>query len=100
MIEKAKTNAKNAGLADDAIVFEVKDCKEYDLAALSVQPCALVSNPPYGQRMQQSDMLDIHKHLFNLFEERGSEFKGGIFSGSKIAKPTNPRLREEKRLKN
>jgi 23S rRNA G2445 N2-methylase RlmL len=29
IIAKAKANAKNAGLADDAITFEVKDCKEY-----------------------------------------------------------------------
>ena len=100
IIVKAKANAKNAGLADDAIVFEVKDCKKYDLATLSTQPCTLISNPPYGQRMQQSDIADIHKHLFSLFEAAESKLSGGIFTGNKLIQPTNPRLREEKKLKN
>lgn len=100
VIAKAKANAKNAGLADDAILFEVKDCKEYDLSVFNIQPCALISNPPYGQRMQQSDIADIHKHLFNLFEAEESKLSGGIFTGNKLIQPTNPRLREEKKLKN
>ena len=99
MIIKAKVNAKNAGLTDDAITFDIKDCKEYNSSLFTLNS-SLISNPPYGQRMQQSDIADIHNHLFNLFEEKGSELRGGIFTGNKLMHPTNSRLREEKRLKN
>lgn len=99
IIAKAKTNAKNAGLADDAITFDVKDCKEYNSSLFTLNS-SLISNPPYGQRMQQSDIADIHNHLFNLFETEESKLSGGIFTGNKLIQPTNPRLREEKKLKN
>ena len=99
MIMKATTNAKNAGLAEDTINFEVKDCTSYDSSLFTVNS-SLISNPPYGQRMQSSDIAAIHEHLFSLFEAEGSKLSGGIFTGFKAAQPRNLFLREQKPLKN
>lgn len=100
VIAKAKANAKNAGLADDAITFEVSNCLEFTLPQGALGVPTLISNPPYGQRMQQSDIADIHRYLFSLFEAEESKLSGGIFTGNKLIQPTNPHLREEKKLKN
>ncbi len=99
MIIKAKINAKNAGIADDAINFQIKDCKSYNNLFFEAN-CSLISNPPYGQRMQSSDIGEIHEHLFWLFEESDFIVSWGIITGYSQVRPNNHRIREEKKLKN
>jgi putative N6-adenine-specific DNA methylase len=85
MIEKAKNNAKKAGLTEDAIQWDVKPCQEYmtELAPIVVEwwdnitvTGAMVANPPYGIRMTPWDIDEIHSTLFALAEKH--DLSGGI----------------------
>lgn len=98
MIEKATINAKQAWL-EGLIHFEVQDCLQFD-KSLCHSASALISNPPYGQRMQQDNIHTIHKYLFSLFESRESKLHGWICTGYLDIQPFYPRSRESKKLKN
>ena len=99
MIIKAKNNAKKAGLAEDAIQWDVKSCQSYGVISdklevrswcnsdeeennleLNTQHLALqwamVANPPYGIRMTPWDIDEIHRSLFALAEKY--DLSGGI----------------------
>ena len=61
MVEIAQMNAKSAGV-DDTIKFECKDIfktKERD--------GFVVTNPPYGKRLKDFDLIWIYKNLISLY---------------------------------
>jgi len=51
-IEFSKRNAERAWLADDAIRFEVRDARQAERVA---ETGWIVTNPPYGDRLENSD---------------------------------------------
>lgn len=73
-IEIAKENARNAGV-DDTIQFECIDFK--DLFA-KYKVGHIVSNPPYGLRLDEEDIDDIHFTLAKLFHYE--KFSWGIIT--------------------
>jgi len=48
-IEAARRNAERAGLTEEAVYFEVADAR--DTCPLDDQPGWIISNPPYGERL-------------------------------------------------
>ncbi|XOV77941.1 MAG: bifunctional 23S rRNA (guanine(2069)-N(7))-methyltransferase RlmK/23S rRNA (guanine(2445)-N(2))-methyltransferase RlmL [Aestuariibacter sp.] len=66
MIAIAKTNAQNAGVAEQ-IQFTVKPAQKIDLT--SVTPGFMVSNPPYGERLGELTSL------IPLYQEWGHHLK-------------------------
>ena len=63
-ISLAKNNALNAGVEED-IAFVKRD-----VGSLAVSPNdygVLISNPPYGMRLSNTDMDDIYKKINNKF---------------------------------
>lgn len=76
MISIARENAKHAGVAD-FITFETKDIKDY-LDGPPLEGC-LVSNPPYGQRLNTFDLETIYHTIIELFV-RHPKLHGGIIT--------------------
>src|SRR5574344_1653419 len=64
MISIAQENARHEGVAD-YITFEVKDVKDY-LDGTPLDGC-LVSNPPYGMRLNIFDIEEIYHIITELF---------------------------------
>lgn len=76
MISIAQENAKHAGVAD-YITFETKDVKDY-LDGPPLDGC-LVSNPPYGMRLNTFDLETIYHIITELFI-RHPKLHGGIIT--------------------
>ena len=76
MISIAQENARHAGVAD-YITFEVKDVKDY-LDGPPLDGC-LVSNPPYGMRLNIFDVEHIHHMITELFIHH-PKLHGGIIT--------------------
>jgi len=66
MIEIAKKNAYSAGV-DDIIHFEVKDIKD-----VKKWDGYVVTNPPYGKRMDNENMELLYKNLISIYENGAS----------------------------
>jgi len=78
MIKIAKINAQNAWV-DKYIKFEIKDAKEYLVTRDSLLG-TVVSNPPYGLRLNTIYNIDqIHKTIAQLFEKYPG-LHGGIIT--------------------
>lgn len=60
-VKVAKQNAINAWV-DDTIIFEKKD-----FLSISQLSWYMVSNPPYGKRLQEFDLSAIYSHIDKLF---------------------------------
>jgi len=60
-VKVAKQNAINAWV-DDTIIFEKKD-----FLSISQLSWYMVSNPPYGKRLQDFDLSKIYSHIDKLF---------------------------------
>jgi len=80
MISIAKENAKHAGVAD-YITFEIKDVKDY-LNGPPLDGC-LVSNPPYGMRLNIFDGEYIYHTINELFIHH-PKLHGGIITSNEI----------------
>ncbi len=76
MVSIAQENAKHAGVAD-YITFEIKDVKDY-LDGPPLDGC-LVSNPPYGQRLNMFDLEIIYHTITELFR-RHPKLHGGFIT--------------------
>jgi len=76
MIRIAEENAKIAGVID-YITFETKDIKDY-LDGPSLDGC-LVSNPPYGRRLNIFDTEHLYHNITELFV-RHPKLHGGIIT--------------------
>ena len=64
-LEIAKENARNAGV-DDTITFSTKSYKE---VFSTIAEGHIVSNPPYGLRLEQDDIEDIHTGIAKVFSK-------------------------------
>ena len=68
MIKIAQDNAKNAGV-EKYIAFAVKDVKEYLVTSNELRG-AIVSNPPYGLRLNNIiDLESLYRVIAELFEK-------------------------------
>lgn len=76
MISIAQENAKHAGVAD-YITFDIKDVKDY-LDGPPLDGC-LVSNPPYGMRLNIFDTEQIYHTITELFIHH-PKLHGGIIT--------------------
>ena len=72
-IADAKENAKNAGVWD-MITFLKKDFIEYKNEPMKG---SLVSNPPYGDRLEVGNIDEIYNHIKSLFKIH-KELSGGV----------------------
>lgn len=81
MVSIAQENAKHAGVAD-FITFEIKDVKDY-LDGPPLDGC-LVSNPPYGQRLNTFDLEIIYHTITELFRHHQKLHGGFITSYEKF----------------
>ena len=75
VIERAKRSAKFAGV-DDAITFSTQDAQSYLRRDISGY---LVSNPPYGLRLEEDDVEWVHRTISELLE-KNSGLWGGIIT--------------------
>ncbi|MDD2487112.1 MAG: class I SAM-dependent RNA methyltransferase [Candidatus Gracilibacteria bacterium] len=75
-IEDAKINAKNAGV-EDMIKFEVKPLNAY-VGAKNLSG-TVVSNPPYGLRMNQKDLIFVYKDIAKIFDNN-ENLNGGLIT--------------------
>lgn len=69
MVRIAEENARRAGVAGD-IRFSVSNF----LNQPTDQPTILITNPPYGNRLQSDDIDDIYKKLIREVGENGGGF--------------------------
>lgn len=79
-IEAARDNAHRAGLTEDAVYFEVADAR--DTCPLDDKPGWLITNPPYGER------LDMEEDDLQLWTEWASTLKRE-FNGWRLHVITN-----------
>ena len=68
VLESAKRNAMFAGV-DKAIRFQLMDYKDIIYKDIKWY---LVSNPPYGERLEGCDVIGIHKDLARVFAENNN----------------------------
>ncbi len=69
-IEAALANAKSAGVANE-IVLEQRDVRHFEKPS---QRAIMVTNPPYGKRLQTPDILNLYK---TIGERLKHGFQGG-----------------------
>lgn len=77
MIKIAQENARNAWV-EKYIRFAVKDVKNYLVTRDSLLG-TVVSNPPYGLRMQMYELIQIYRAITQLFDSN-PQLHGGIIS--------------------
>jgi putative N6-adenine-specific DNA methylase len=75
MLEIAKSNAKRAGLENE-IDFSAQDFREYIEKDIEG---TLVSNPPYGVRLQDEDLRSLYNNIDKLFR-LNQKLNGGVIS--------------------
>lgn len=94
-VKIAENNAKRAGVSD-TVNFLEKDFKTYLSEYLSG---ALVSNPPYGIRLQDYDLDLLYKDISIVFTKNTSLF-GGIITSYDFGKYTRPNTWKNRKLYN
>ncbi|HMT01471.1 MAG TPA: class I SAM-dependent RNA methyltransferase [Candidatus Absconditabacterales bacterium] len=84
-IKTAKLNAEKAGVAD-TIVFEENSFtgpeKQIDRSAIGT----VLTNPPYGERLQPADLGLIYENLKKIFEEN-TNLNGGFITSYEDIRP-------------
>jgi len=75
VLETAKRNAQFAGVSD-CIRFQCMDYK--NIIEKNIHGW-LVSNPPYGERLEEFDIEDIHRDIAKCFTEN-KDIEGGIIT--------------------
>ena len=94
-VKIAQNNAKRAGVSD-TIIFEQKDFKSYVSEYLSG---AMVSNPPYGIRLQDYDLDLLYKDISIVFMKNTSLF-GGFITSYDFSKYTKSTIWKNRKLYN
>lgn len=77
----AKRNAKRAGV-QEFIDFKMKD---FARTKKPVDDCILITNPPYGQRLQKEDLIQFYRSIGDTLKNKYTGCDAWIFSGSKEA---------------
>jgi len=104
MISSAQNNAKKAGVGD-YIHFSRKEFPNSiqslaihdtndETAALDTDRLAIVTNPPYGERMQASDLKQVYTDLIDLYQTH-PEWNGGFITSAPANSLIIPRMRKE-----
>lgn len=91
----ARDNAKRAGVSD-TVSFSERDFKSYVSEYISG---SLVSNPPYGIRLQDYDLDLLYKDISIVFTKNTSLF-GGIITSYDFGKYTRPNTWKNRKLYN
>ena len=94
-VKIAENNAKRAGVAD-TIKFKNKDFKSYLGEYISG---SLVSNPPYGIRLQDYDLDLLYKDINIVFMKNTSLF-GGIITSYDFGKHSKIGVWKNRKLYN
>ena len=71
MVACARRNAKSA-MMGDVITFECRDIKDFEEPK---EPAIMVVNPPYGERLNMDNLLEVYK---NLGERLKHAFQGNV----------------------
>lgn len=79
MVDIARRNAKRAGVAD-AIRFSVADAAER-LTGMRERGGLIVSNPPYGSRLNPADLEQTYVETGRAMRELGSEWEAWLLLG-------------------
>ena len=87
MIEKAKINAKNAGV-DDIVQFFYHDIMQPTKLPALQWATTVICNPPYGQRLTNVDVGAIHARLNELITQPG--WNGAVITGYEHAENIFP----------
>jgi putative N6-adenine-specific DNA methylase len=94
-IRQAQTNARRAGLADDAISLRQADCREIEPP--DPTPGMIVCNPPYGERIDMAGDYDATMlALGQVLKERFGGWEAWILSGDRTL-PRRLRIREKRK---
>lgn len=67
MISIAQNNAKKAGIID-TITFNTHDITDITIP-YDLKPLTIISNPPYGKRLDTWDLKKIYTHLISYIEK-------------------------------
>lgn len=82
VIEHARSNARRAGLAD-LIQFEMKDVTKLTNPLPEGPVGTLISNPPYGERLESEPaLIALHNLLGRRFKEQFGGWHLSLFSAS------------------
>lgn len=73
MIDIARRNAERAGVSDD-IVFSCQDAKELSALLPRDTSSTIVTNPPYGNRLQDYDFDALYSDLEKIIESHHGGF--------------------------
>jgi len=77
-ISIAQENIKNAGV-EDKIKLHISDLKQF---TPDITNGVLITNPPYGERLKQNDLVDFYKALGNTLKNRYKNFEAWILSSN------------------
>jgi putative N6-adenine-specific DNA methylase len=78
VLDKAKQNIHNAGLSD---MIELKKCP-FEKFQPPVEGGTLVSNPPYGIRIEPRDIIDMYTKLGDAMKQNFKGWTCWIFTGN------------------
>jgi len=76
IIEIAKNNIRNAGLLT---LIEVKESDLNNITA-PAEGGILISNPPYGERLEQDDLIALYKEIGNTLKQKFTGYVSWIIS--------------------
>ncbi len=82
VIERARTNARRAGLAD-LISFETRDVAQLKNPLPEGPVGTVISNPPYGERLESEPaLIALHNMLGRILKNQFGGWRLSIFSAS------------------
>ena len=86
VLSKARANARRAGV-EDAISFA--QCDIGDARAVhgleSIPTGRLICNPPYGERMDEENVLELYEHLGDTLKQQFNGWEAWVLSASMAA---------------
>jgi putative N6-adenine-specific DNA methylase len=77
--EKAEYNARVAGVASDITWHTADILENEDLLGVFPDVKTLISNPPYGERLQNESIDEIHRIIATTFRKH-SDLSGGVIT--------------------
>jgi 23S rRNA (guanine2445-N2)-methyltransferase / 23S rRNA (guanine2069-N7)-methyltransferase len=82
VIERARSNARRAGIAD-LVTFEVKDVAKLDNPLPKGPYGTVISNPPYGERLDSEPaLIALHNLLGRIMKTQFGGWNLSLFSAS------------------
>lgn len=92
-IESAKKNAKRADVID---IIDLR-LNNFEQLEHNLESGIIITNPPYGERLKQTNINDFYKKLGDTFKNNFNGFDAWVFSANKEALK-NIGLRTSRRL--